>query len=390
MHIEDLISILVYGRITLNSWDQTVVYSFHDQISCGNGLTEKQSILALRILKKSATALSAAIRQNVDPFLQSPTFRLPIRKISSEKRLSIVEHETLGRVIKAVFPYNEKTVEQIRKNRDTIGHAQWNKDEKCWIFALNEQSLQFLTDIDTFDTDDTIKKLQDQIADIHKNIENYVPMLIIENLKPKLKNCDKNTPILDSNDLVSAIFEARKRGVCTWDETIDNFVESDEINPLTRAFIKSDPGIKFGVDSDVYCLDELSTVILNLLPVMVIIPGGDELDKMTIACKFFRELGIVNKDMSAMFRLPSNTHATFNEFVKFNELNSPISENTKVAFVSGKIPKPIFKSKIKFNCILNLGYNNVHYTMHDFVKNHENSIMYSKEKDIKNLRHGFL
>jgi hypothetical protein len=195
---------------------------------------------------------------------------------------------------------------------------------------------------------------------------------------------------LTSNDLISAIFEARKRGIGTWDETINNFVESDELDPLTRTFLKTDPGEKFGVDSETYKISELSTIILNLLPVMVIVPGGDELDKMTLSTEFFKSNGITNNEMSVMFRLPSNTHQIFNEFVKLNELNSPINENTKVVFVSGKIPKPIFKSGIKFNSVLNLGYSNVHYTMRDFVKNHENGIMYSKDKDIKNLRYGFL
>ena len=176
----------------------------------------------------------------------------------------------------------------------------------------------------------------------------------------------------------------------TWDETIAKYVDSDELDPTTRAFLKSDPGEKFGVDSQTRQLSDISTIILNLLPVLVIIPGGDELDKMKLSMEFFKDLGIANEEMSVMFRLPSETHGIFNEFVKFNELNSPITANTRVVFVSGKIPKPIFKSRIKFHSVLNLGYSNVHYTMRDYLKNHENGIMYSKEKDIKNLRYGFV
>jgi hypothetical protein len=390
MYIEDLVSELVFCRISLNSYDQNLVFSFHDQICRGSGLTEKQSTLALRIVKRYSTSLSQALIKDIGPFLQNPQFRLSIRKISNEKRLSIVDHQAHGRVIKAIFPYNEKLVENIRKNRDNFSLSLWDKEDKCWYFGLSENSIQFLSSLDNFEVDESIKNFQEQIENIQRDMENHVPMLIIENSVPKLKNCDKNMPELTSNDLISAIFEARKRGVYTWDETINNFIESDELDTLTRSFLKTDPGEKFGVDSGRCEISEISTIILNLLPVMVIIPGGDELDKMSLSTEFFRSQGITNSEMSVMFRLPSNTQATFNEFVKFNELNSPISEKTKVVFVSGKIPKPIFKSGIKFNSVLNLGYSNVHYTMRDFLKNHENGIMYSKEKDIKNLRYGFV
>lgn len=390
MNIEDLISELVFARISLQTYDTNLVYSFYDQVSRGSGLTEKQSVLAVRILKRYSQQLSQFLNKDVSPFLQSPAFRLPIRKISNDRRLTIATHSTMGRVIKAVFPYNEKTVENIRKNRDSIGQAQWDKDEKCWFFSLNENALQFLSTLEQFEYDETVELFINQIKDIHNDIEKYVPMLIVEDLTPKLKNCDKNMPDLNQNDFISAIFEARKRGVCTWDDTINRFIDSDEVDPITREFLKTDPGERFGVDSEIHQIFSLSTVVANLLPVMVVIPGGDELDKMTLARDFFKDLGIENEEMSVMFRLPSNTHGLFNEYIKLNELNSPISEKTKVVFVSSKIPKPIFKSKIKFNCILNLGYSNVHYTMQNFLKNHENAIMYSKAKEIKNLKYGFL
>jgi hypothetical protein len=256
MNIEDLITELIYGRIALNSWDDSLVHSFHIQTVSGNGLTEKQSVHAIRIVRKHESALSVFLNKDISSYVQNPKFRLPIRKISSEKKLTIVEHQDHGKVIKAVFPYNEKTVGDIRKSKDTIGQAVWNKEEKCWFFSINEQSIQFLTNLDTFEMDETFQKYVDQINSIHSNIEKYVPMLIIEDLAPKLKNCDKNMPDLISKDLFSSIFEARKKGVYTWDETINNFVDSDEVDSLTRTFIKSDPGEKFGINSEIYKISD--------------------------------------------------------------------------------------------------------------------------------------
>ena len=101
-------------------------------------------------------------------------------------------------------------------------------------------------------------------------------------------------------------------------------------------------------------------------------------------------MDIKNSDMSVMFRLPSETHEIFNNFVKFNELNSPIRNETKIIFVSSKLPKPVLNSKIKFHSILNLGYNNVHYSLRDYVGNHENVMFYSKIKDQRNVNFGYV
>ena len=125
-------------------------------------------------------------------------------------------------------------------------------------------------------------------------------------------------------------------------------------------------------------------------PTLVIIPGGNELATLTASYEFFKSMDIKNTDMSVMFRLPSETHEIFNNFVKFNELNSPIRNETKIIFVSSKLPKPVLNSKIKFHSILNLGYNNVHYSLRDYVGNHENVMFYSKIKDQRNVNFGYV
>jgi len=390
MNIEDLMIALIYSNIKKNDWDTKLGYSFYDQISRGSGFTEKQSNLAIKILSRHHMALSVALNKNIAPFLENPVFRLPIRKISESKQLSVVEHSQHGRVIKAIFPYNEKTVENIRKNRDSIGSAVWDKEEKCWFFALNEESIKFLRDLDNFGTDEMFQNYVSQIKSIEDELENHIPMLVIEDGMPKLKNCASSVPILETTDILTSIFEARKRGIFTWDDTISNFLDSDEVDPLTRDFLKADPSKETGLDKDLHQISEFSAIVKHLLPILVVIPGGNELETMKISCEFLTNLGIANDEMSVLFRLPSTTHENFNNFVKFNELNSPISEKTKVVFVSSKMPKPVLKSKIKFHSSLNLGYSNVHYTMRNFLKNQENSLIYTKEKEIRNIKFGFM
>ena len=393
MNIEDLIISLVLSSVRLNPWDEKLVHSFYDQISRGLGFTEKQSMLAVKTLNRHYVSLSAFLQKDVSPFLTTPVYRLPIRQINNTKKISVVPSATFGKEIKAFFPYNEKIVESIRKNKEDNGHAVWNKEEKCWIFALNENSIQFLSDLSSrehFEVDEEFENLQNQVNSIIKNMENYIPMLVVDEKIPKIANFSKNTPLIESQDLLGAIFEARKLGIFTWDETISNFIDSDEVDPTTRLFLKTEPQENFHVDSDFHDISALGKIVTNLSPCLVVIPGGSEYETLVMAHTFMKELDIEDREMSVMFRLPSTSHEIFNNFVKINNLNNPITEDTKVVFVSSKLPKPVLKSKIKFHCVLNMGFSSVHYTMKDFVGKHENLVFYSRKKEQRELKFAFL
>jgi len=393
MNIEDLIVSLTLSNVRLNPWDEKLVHSFYDQIIRGLGFTEKQSVLAVKTLNRHYVSLSAFLQKDVSPFLTTPSYRLPIRQINNTKKINVVPSAVFGKEIKAFFPYNEKIVESIRKNKEDIGHAVWSKEEKCWIFALTENSIQFLSDLSSrehFEVDEEFENLQDQVNLIINNMENYIPMLVVDEKIPKIANFSKNTPLIESQDLMGAVFEARKMGIFTWDETISNFIDSDEVDPTTRLFLKTEPQENFHVDSDFHDISALGKIVTNLSPCLVVIPGGSEYETLVMSHTFMKELGIEDREMSVMFRLPSTSHEIFNNFVKTNNLNNPITENTKVVFVSSKLPKPVLKSKLKFHCVLNMGFSSVHYTMKDFVGKHENLVFYSRKKEQRELKFAFL
>lgn len=389
MNIEDFIVHLAFNRSTpLNAWDQKLVHSFADQISRGLGFTEKQGSLALKIVKRHSASLSAALNKDISHFLENPTYRYPFRQINSLKKITVIADPLYGKTAKVEFPYNEDYVTQIRKHRDELGFAQWNGDQKAWIFSLTENTIGFLSalmDKEQFECDDEFRNYVDQYKEIQNNLEKYVPMLVLENNEPKIVNISENTPILKSKDILSAIFEARKYGVVTWDVEISNFIESDKVHHITRDLLKTEPGENFSINSEKVEISELKQIIEHMSPCLFVIPGGSELEKTEMSYKFLSNVGIRNDEISVMFRLPSTTHKKFNDFVKDNNLNNSIGLDTKVVFVSSKMPKPVLKSKIKFNSVINLGFGNVHYTMRDYVGKHENLIFYSASSKQKEL-----
>ena len=389
MHIDDLILFLTLTSSTsLNKWDQTLTHSFADQVNRGIAFTEKQATIAVKILKSHSTLISSKIGKDIVPYLTNPTFRMPIRKLSNHRKISVVNHEVYNRVIKVEFPYNEKHVELIRKKKEELGITQWSKEDKAWIFSLCESNIGFLVDFitqESFEVDDEFQKYVDQYNNILINMEEYVPMLVREDGILKFKNISRSTPKLSTENLLEAIFTARRYGIDTWDSTVQEEIDALNLNQIVRDFISLPPGANFQVDSEVFDINIISDIIKNLSPTLVVIPGGSETEKTKLAYNFLKSTGLENDEMSVMFRLPTISHKDFNEFVKDNDLNSPISEKTKAVFISGKLPKPVLKSKIKFNSIINLGFGSVHYVMKEFIGKHENLIFYTEKKSQKEI-----
>ena len=394
MYIEDLISASkTINPIKYNMWDDKIITDFDLQISLGVGFTEKQSALAIKILKKYAPKLSMSLGSDISNYLENPAYKLPIREINTSKKMSVMDHVLYGRVISVIFPYNETYVTKIKEYKTSNDYRTWSKDLKSWIFSLTETNLKFLMDFaieENFEISDEIAKLFSQSKEIISNMEHHIPMLVIEDKKPKIVNFDKNLPPLTSTEILPALFEARRRGVDTWDNTISNFLDSDEVDEITRQFLKSEPSEKFNIDSEIHGFSSLETIIKFMGPCLFVIPGGSELEKLIMAHEFLRSIGIENYQMSVMFRLPTESNVNFNNFVKNNGLNTPIKDHTQIVFISSKLPKPVLKSKIKFHAIINLGFDNVHYTMRDFVKSHENVIFYSGPKEKRNLQLVFM
>jgi len=374
MYIEDLLHPLMYA-VKTNRYDSTLVQSFYEQINYKNlGFTEKQSAIMLKISKSYKQQINAHLNKDITPLLDNPQFKFNIRTISTVKHISINVAE---RTIKVKFPYDEKLVNEIKKVRVEFSQAEWQSDDKLWIFSLEDKVINFLAswiENYNFTTDEEFKNFIIQIEAITSNIEQHIPMLMYDGKNTKYSNVHSSVPKLTSDDVLTSIFEARRAGITTWDSNIDNALDNCNKTKIVKNFIKSDPSDNFSINLEENSILELKPIVQNLLPCIITVPGGNEFDKMQQALELLKDIGIENHEISVLFRLPSENGGDFNKFVKEEKLNSPISENTKVVVLSGKLPKTIFQSELKFNCVLNFNFYNVHYTLANFMKNRHNVI----------------
>jgi len=387
MHTEDLITVLAFTpQVKLNNWDSQMVYSFSDQIGRSNGFTEKQAGVAIRILRRHAATLTSIIKQDIEKFLENPTYKYPFRKLNNLKLISIVEHPIYSRAIKLEFPYNEELVKSIRKNRDDFAHAAWDPEKKAWIFALTEGAVHFLTELmrtDEFSCSEEFQNFADQTTVICDHMDEFVPMLALDQGKPVFLNISKNVPDLQSTEILSAVFEARRRGIFTWSEEITTYLDSLDLDVNVKKFLQIETNDDLHINCEKTPISCLSDIVTYMSPCLFVIPGGNEFTKLSQVYEFLQSHGVPNENMSVMFRLDSKIDEKFNIFVKENKLNSPITENTRVVFISSKLPKPVLKSNIKFNAVINMGFGGVHYSIREYVGNHENLIYYTEKKKEK-------
>jgi hypothetical protein len=405
MFIEDLIHrlsgdgiyLFVADPIPLLQMDEGIVNSLSTQIAMGNGFTEKQAILALKLVRRYARQLSVALNKDVIPFIDSPEYKLPTRIINQSK--TIVIKKIVGsnkKIISINFPYNEIVVNNIKvykkllsQKSHTGNSINWNIDNKSWDFDLREEHVSWINSNivnESFVVDESFVELVDQIEKVKNNIEGHVPMVIFEENKFRFVNVPSSVPQPSSLDVVDVLVEARKYGITIWSETIDAVLGKINLNPFLLKFLTSPNLTSLPEDREKLTMTDITSIVECSLPCLVVIPGGSELKHLELCYKLFQKYGISTEEMTVLFRLEGETGKNTNSFIKENKLNNPISEKIKIVFISGKVPKPLVESKTNFSTILNFGISGVHYTLSNYLKNHHFVINYTlKESDFANV-----
>jgi hypothetical protein len=392
MYIEDILSILRI-QVATNQFDSKLIESFYDQICKGSGLTEKQASVALNITRKYINKLNTLTGKDLTAFLDNPTYKLGIRTITKVKTINIIPHTDFKKAIQVQFPFDEKLLDSIKKEKPKLGDAAWNSEAKSWIFPLNDASIQFLSswvEHNNFIADAEFLEYVEQAKLINANIENYIPMLTYDGKNVKIVNSHASVPQPTSSNIVTSLFEARRAGIVAWDTAVDTALGNSSESDIVKDFIKSDIGTPFSVNLETTDIFSITPIVKHIGPCVIVVPGGNELSKLQLALALLHAADIKNEEISVLFRLSKEDGSDFNEFVRNEKLNSPLSSTTKAVFISAKIPKTMVESKLKFNCVINFNFYNIHYTIRDFLKNSHNVINVISNKKQKEIASVFM
>lgn len=405
MYIEDLITkVALSGMFTFNDLrmsgfantkDFEILMSMSDQIELGNALTEKQAVLALRILHNHQNSINQSVPE-ITTALDNPKWKFPFRSLSMVRKISIEPHPPKSgfsgsECIFVRFPFSNDIVDQLRKRNPTVhdlhkGH--WDNDAKSWIFNLTEKNIAFLGDLlipMDFQIDEQFAEYYIEVCDIRKNVEAHIPLLVLDDNNLVIKNAHRMVTQPNTDNVIEALFNARRQGILTWDDAIQAKLDTHP-NKITTAMLTTSRKKQFWVNSETVKVSEFDEVLNYGGRIMIVIPGGSELALTTKWVKFAVSQGIDPKNISVMFRLP-NEKAEFNQYVKEAGVNNPVSDDTKIVFVSTKITKPIIKSGVRFDTVINLGYyNHMHYSMNVVLDNISNFVYYSMKAPIETKR----
>jgi hypothetical protein len=385
MFIEDIIAKIAYLDLYkffntapthnfVNSYDLTFINNIYSQISPTNALTVKQAALVLRILKKYTTEISALINQPVEPFLNNPRYKYTLRTLSTDKTVKIENG-----IIKVSFPYNEDLINLIktfRRSSNDFKNIRWNSIDKIWEFDLDEEHIFWLSkNFKEFYFDEQFKEYLEEIKLIQSTIDIYVPMVSYKDNKFSFVNSHKNIPQPLSENLYEVLYLAKKYGINVWDNNIEEAINSPEISPVFRSVIQHTDQHPLIIKISDSKLEYLKEIIQFSKNVLFVIPGGTELEHLKEIYIFLKREKYQESDMSVMFRLDSSANKMCNDFIREQELNNPLSNNTRFVFVSGKLSKPIIAHGIEFDTVIHFGMNSAHYTLKNYIKNHHNVIV---------------
>jgi len=399
MYVEDLVERLVgYGKylfepniIQGNGWEYNFATSVANQLSNGNSLTEKQATMAVKILKKYKRELEAYFNKPID--LDNPVFRNPFRQLTEEKSIRIEEVNGEKQIL-VRFSYNQDIVKQFQ---DYVNSSEWksfrwgsvlkqevgawNHDLRAWTFKLKEDNIFWLHNnlLDKgFIEDEQFKQYVEEITSVIEKMYDYAPCVVKEDGVYKYKNVSHKIPDINSDNVLEVLFKAKSAGVTAWSEEVDRDLRANSCSSVTMAVLNSSKALY--VDNSAYTTAEFKDIIKHGGPVLIIIPGGSETQYTMAWHKLAQDWGIPSSEMSVMFRMPNESHGTFNKYVRDNLLNNEITENTKIVFVSTKLPKPLIKSGIRFNSVINLGYyRDLHFSM-SVVLNSTTNVCYYNNK----------
>jgi len=164
-HIEDYIELLsgyvgLRGRnmsFSLARYDVQIVASLADQTTRGIGYTDRQAILAHKLVVKYKRQF-AKYDIDVGFHEENGHFRIPVRVVDRSKSIRITDD-----LIYLRFPYDSKMIDDIKESGKNVpGSIQFDKEKKAWVFGITEPRLQWvktLADKYQFEVDDTIKQL---------------------------------------------------------------------------------------------------------------------------------------------------------------------------------------------------------------------------------------
>ena len=363
----------------IESSDATIMYSIARQVFKGTALTDRQYNLMKEKLQNYKPQFE---QQDVIGFDRAvDKLRQPLRHIDRSKYIKIVDYpsdmpyeaDDSGKFIAVRFPFKKSDIVLINEisHRDGYFHK---KGSHVHYFIFNETTL---LDIGNrffnkdFVIDDVLKEKYEQIKQIEKNKNEYLPNIVdndIINISQKLREIiQKET----NNDFLK-IYDRRFR-YCLDHINIDITPDT-----LEESIAKRD-SIEYHSKPSVHSIDKVLHALYNLdrFPMLVVVEGKNAESQLHEVVNFFRDL-ISTEEQSVLFR-DEESDSGVNQLIKHRKINNWVDKDTKIVYINNnKLPKVLLEAEWKPTCTFAYNSNN-NKNVQMYIKNNCDLIVYREE-----------
>ena len=388
-YIEDLVK-LFSSKVYLSNFDQRIAVSLADQAQRANPFTEKQAMIAVRLIKKYRKQFLMLGITNIDQHIENPKYKYQFRVVDRRKSAEIVKNlEENKKYICLKFPFSQEVVEKIKSPFTAIQSAKWDSENKYWLLSLDEENVKLLVNFlipNGFELDEELKEYVNQYLQVQQDMENYLPMLDKINDQYVIKNVREKVVF---DDLEQALQQAKIRMIPVLSDTVVEEMQKLQVMPeLVKMYT--------AIETQTYFFHKNwcdRAKIINIAKAWntetaifvdeTITPDTLENWVLTLV-----ECGVKLSDVAVLFRQKNEQSGEeFNNLIKKYGLNKTIDSNPKWVFLGSKYPKSLIKNNIVPQiCICENKYVTTHYTVKSVLKNSLINLMYGehepKEKDI--------
>jgi hypothetical protein len=388
-YIEDLVKLFA-SKLQLGNFDQRIATSLADQAYRENPFTEKQAVIALRLIKKYRRQFVNLGITTVDSLLDNPKYKYPFRVVDRRKTAEIFkEFETKKKFICLKFPYSQEVVDKIKSNYNAIQQSKWDGDKKYWLLSLDEENLKLVINYlipNGFELDEELAEYVNQYTQVQNDMENYLPMLDKINGEYIFKNIREKAKF---GDLEQALQQARMYAIPVLSDTvIEDLLTLNIDNELLKIYVNTEVQ-NFFFNKNQYEKSKIVKIAKawNTETVIFLNEGIDSsvLEDWILT---LQACDVKLDDVAVLFRQKNeDSGEDFNNLIKKFGLNKAVSENPKWIFLGSKYPKSLVKNKVHPSiCICENKYVTPHYTIKSAIKNSMINLFYGdhdpKEKDI--------
>lgn len=380
-HLELLVGLKGQGKFSLETSDISILQSIGRQVFKGTALTDRQYELVKEKLSKYKDQFSA-LEYDVEHSFN--TLRMPLREIDRTKYVKIVSHlDAVGpnevyesykqnwQWIKVRFPFSKKLIVAIEEISRTTPSGKYyhKKGSHEHYFHFNEKNIFEVVEMfqpKNFEIDDELLELYQRLKTMNNNKDQYIPGIYNFKLKNLTDRAVKYmlSSIGEPSIETLALYRDRQHlfGLHHFDDAdLDHSIS--QLTILSKKIVTRKHKNVF-ISNQTYNLNRVSETILELnrFPLLVVLPDvdSDNLSNLSSIHQTFNGF-VDNSEMSVLFRLDNQTNSDFNDYIKKNNLNSPVDKDTKIVYInSSNVPKPLIQSNWRPSAVLLLSSTRQH------------------------------